>query len=201
MSQTPIFDALYEEFLAAHRVVPATATMDQTYEHPIPEHHEEETPAEDDTTEIPVVVESAPSEQEPKDVMALIDTETFSERIGREIMEHIEKYSVQIPNKPFTPALIKAEDALAANGFVGLMEEHRNNILFPDVAIMPTREEIEAGYIPREDFQAEEPEENVEEQHVFPRARGKHHKFTSKPVVAKLSDALQSVVFESSTAA
>ena len=207
MSQTPIFDELYTEFLDAKRVVPVRATMDRSYEHPIPELHE--------TQEIPVVTEAAPNviaglqalHHQPAEVV-LDETDeewqqavsepavAFEDRIRREIMLGA--------SKPSTVEMPVAAEALKHVGevspFVAMVQNHQHSILYPDQ--MPTREMLNLEAAP-----AEEPETAPdaapvvdEVQHVFPLTRGRHHRFTGMPVVTKLSDALKSVVFEETAA-
>lgn len=197
MSQTPIFDALYEEFLEAHRWTPVLATM--------PDPSEFIEMQQEHTQEIPVVVDPAPSQREivveetdeEWEAAASEPQETFEERIGREIREHIATYT---PIKLDIPSwMTEDESPVYAQpmktpfpGWADLISEHQNNILNPPM--MPTREQLGLTENQEDDDPAEESEEP---QHVFPLTREDgRRKFLQMPTVARIRDIMQNVVYE-----
>jgi hypothetical protein len=194
MSQTPIFDALFEEFLEAHRWTPSANTPNEAdfinLDPPIP--------FVEDTQEIPAV-EPAPSIIENLKELHSQPVETFGERIAREI--EAQKAVAEMPDwmtsgELYKPFEIEAGPELMAmlntNPFVDLMAEHQHNILYP--VTMPTRDAI--GWTPREiETPALEPEEA---EHVFPLTRDYHgrRRFLQKPSVTKIREIVENAVFE-----
>jgi len=164
MSRTPIFDQLFEEFMEEHRYTPSLAISQSYYAYDFPA----STP--DDTVEL-----LEPPLADTQIILTDEDTEDWVETMDREINEAMNHL------KPVVMFTATADDALSkfggAHPFVGLMSEHQNAILYPDK--MPTREML--GLLPLVREEAE-PEEPVEDQHVFPITReGGRVKFLQDP--------------------
>lgn len=149
MSVTPIFDALFEEFVAAHRWTPMMATTQEYYSYDVPYG------TASDRVEL---LEDEPWYPAPKAEEIVEDPEDWLQRIEDALSE------LKPATVPFTAT---AADALSQiptpnNPFVELMNQHRSEILYP--VKLPSRAELGS----QQPLGGAPDSEPVEEQHVFP---------------------------------